>query len=186
MKASWWKYVLLALLTAGIVACGKDNKAGTSSTVVNGNPLTNGVSTPVTSSSFEEFKQQVINGQFVNQINAVVEYRLTEVHFKSSSWYLTGSYIYRRYDKTINFVEHEFGNDIASIHNKLIEIVNQGNNFTVIKRAASAYEIVTASGARYIIDLAKPLVVNPVWYKPADIQAEEGYTYNGSYVVFVP
>ncbi len=185
MKASWWKFVLLALLTAGVVACGKDNKAGTSS-VTTGNPLTNGVSTAVTSSSFEEFRQQVVNGQFLNQASAVVEYRLKEVRFKTSSWSTTGSYIYRRYDKTINFVEHEFGNDIVAVHNKLIEIANQGNNFTAIKVGASAYEVRTTTGAKYIIDLAQPLVVNPVYYRPADIQAEDGYVYNGEFVVFVP
>lgn len=195
MKASWWKFVLLALLTAGVVACGKDNKAGTSS-VTTGNPLTNGVSTAVTSTSFEQFRQQVVNGQFVTQQYSAVTYYFVDVYYSSqnnncsSSWIFTacsssqqsGGSFMRRYDKVNNFIEHEYGNDIGSVHNQLISIVNNpagtfGTNGTR-QISQTAWEVRNASGAYYVIDVAQPVVANPVFYRPANTQVEDGYAYS--------
>ncbi len=196
MKASWWKYVLLALLTAGIVACGKDNKAANNGEITTANPLTNGVSTAVTSSSYEEFRQQVVNGQFVTQQYSAVTYYFVDVYYSSqnnncSSWWIfsacsssqqtSGSFM-RRYDKVNNFTEHEYGNDINAVHGQLVSIVNSpagtfGTNGTR-QISSTAWEVRNSSGAYYVIDVAQPIVANPVFYRPANVQNEDGYAYS--------
>lgn len=199
MKASWLKFVLIGLFAAGVVACGKDNKAGTSS-VTYGNPLTNGTTTAVTSTDFGTFKQQVINGQFIQQQYSAVTYYFVDVYYSSqnnncSNWWIftacsssnqSGGSFMRRYDKVNNFVEHEYGNTVQAVHNQLISIVNNPASTYgspgYRQVAPSAWEIRTAAGAYYVIDVSKPVAANPVFHRPADVNAEDGYAFSSSII----
>lgn len=196
MKASWWKYVLLALLTAGVVACGKDNKGG-SNTLTYGNPLTNGTSTAVTSSDFATFKNQVAAGQFVAQQYRVVEYRYVDVFFSQQNnncdkWWIfnvcssssqSGSGGFSRaYNRDNNLAQHELGSNIETVHGQLVSIVNSATATAYEagyrQISPSAWEVRTPQGAYYVIDVSKPVIANPVYYRPANVSTEDGYAYS--------
>lgn len=200
MKASWWKYVLLALLTAGVVACGKDNKTAVPTNITSGNPLTNGTTTAVTSTDFGTFKNQVAAGQFVVQQYSAVTYYFYDVVFSSQNnncdkWWIftycsssnqSGGSFMRRYDKVNNFVEHEYGNSIQAIHAQLVGIVNSASatygSSGYRQVSPTAWEIRNSAGAFYVIDVSKPVIANPVYYRPANVSTEDGYSYNGAVI----
>lgn len=194
MKASWWKYVLLALLTAGVVACGKDNKASNANNNnVNTNPIYSGVGTAPSSNSFAEFKQQVINGQFVQMQNDFERYFYYNVDYQannndcdkwlgfitvcsSSSGSSSSAGQFSRYfSKYNNTGSHELGSEPSQVHSQLVSIVNGAVNAQ--KYGQSSYLIYHADGSAYIIDLGAPVMANPMYYRPADINNNDGYSY---------
>lgn len=187
MKASWWKYVLLALLTAGVVACGKDNSG--SGTGVSTNPIYNGVGTAPVSNSFAEFKQQVNSHQFVGMQHDYERYYYYNIDYQADNnncdkWWIfsicssssnsNAGQFTRSFSKFSGTGTHEWGTP-DQVLQKLKDIVNRAQNGT--KYGQSSWVVLDSDGSYYIIDLAAPVMANPLYYRPANVNSTDGYSY---------
>ena|SRR5690606_20046048 len=183
MKASWWKYVLLALITAGVVACGSDNKTGDVNQATNGFG-TGGVQTPVSTNSYSEFRNQVLAGNF-KALPSNVTYSRYEGYNYNLDWddvvfgidgckHRNGGVKERVYDN--GTYSHEYGTTWQSIVSGFGSIVNAPQNYS---RVSGTYWIVLHGGFEYGFDLNLPIVANPV-FKRISPYAANSSTCKGS------
>lgn len=208
MKASWWKYVLIALISAGVIACGKDNSAGNGTNIVS-NPITGGVSNPTGASSISDFRNKVTNNHFKSLISSGQTFLYWDLQQTQSSnnsncsevwgflqWcnYNSGStnYSYSAFSRSAHpdgRIRHERGN--ASAVHSFLKSIASSNQYQAVQRgyngayyssngssSTTAYMFSTSSGL-YIIDLSFPLTANPVVFQPATGSSAEGYFYGG-------
>lgn len=197
MKASWWKYVLLALLAAGVVACGKDNKGA--NTANNVYSYTSGVQTPAGATSISDFRNKVAAGQFLVQPTPQVTYLYGKLMRNGSSncskWWIFTSCSYSGGSGSSNmtrsaatdgsYFRHELAGDGNALVNKLVWIAS--HTYMPIQSyngsATTLYAFRTSEGD-YYIDLAQPMVANPVQFIPADTEAD-GYYYTKYYYQYI-
>tara|TARA_R110000868_G_scaffold20678_1_gene87111 strand:- start:4899 stop:5474 length:576 start_codon:yes stop_codon:yes gene_type:complete len=163
MKASWLKFVLIGLFAAGVVACGKDNKAANG---VGTNAFINdGVSQPVSTNSYDEFRQQVANGAFLSLPSQFVRYDGVDLSYTWKKNFIGIYYCaisqdgYKDRIYANGTYTHELGTTASAIHSAIVQIVNSPQN--VARLSATRYMIRHAN-FDYVIDLALPLVANPV------------------------
>ncbi len=169
VKKFGWAGLLLVLLT--LSSCGSDNKAvevqtNTSSSDTSGSTSsTTGVSSCVTVSNFDEFKSNVVSGNFVAQSSRNEQYTYQECD--------TGKYLtkclstlkrYARLDS--DNITHEMAATKTELLSDLTSIVN--SEVSSFALTASKYSIEVGNGDTYEIDLCRPLAANPVAFKNGD------------------
>lgn len=163
MKASWWKYVCLALITAGVVACGSDNKTNTDVAATNAIG-TGGVLNPVSTSTYSEFRNQVVAGNFQAITNGLVYvvYNGMNINYEWKGGFLgckytNGSLKERAYNQG-NYT-HEYGSTPQAIVAGISAIVNAPQAY--VQLSGTRWRIYHG-GYHYEIDTSRPLVANPV------------------------
>lgn len=166
------------LLITGISSCGKKNESDPGNNTANGTSNTNGLLPNYsnynckTSTSFQDFKNKVSQGQFVSEISNTETYYFVEVEpqINEGNWWIF-DYNTIQWDKIRDFtrsstkgstsVSHEAGNTKTAVRNFLMNILNSASQNQVIG-GGSYYEVVTYTGERYGINLCYPLAANPV------------------------
>lgn len=178
-------YVVSILLTLGLASCGSDNESNSENNVaapaVTTAPtpaITSGLSTCEGSSSFEDFKNRVNEGRFVQELSQQETYIFDERELTVSEselfgwdWTRTKRYSYvslgqftRWSERGTNNANHEAGNSKEAVRNYLMQILNNATSHRLSQNSigGKAYEVLSNTGMVYQINLCYPLVANPV------------------------
>lgn len=182
---------LASALTFGLSSCGKDNEnsPGPAAAVGVTNPIVtgSGISTCETSSSFDDFKNRVNQGRFVQELNNNETYYFVEMEPEVNSGEFLGFIPYNRvsWDQIGNFTRsgvkgtdqatHEAGNSKTAVRDYLMNILNQARQH---RGGGTYYEVLTYSGHVFGIHLCLPLAANPVYR--AETQTGRSYFYTGT------
>ena len=180
VKKLGWVGLSLVLLT--LASCGSDNKAvevqtNTASPDTSGSTTTTGVSSCVTVSNFEEFKSNVISGNFVAQSSRKEQYTYQECEFfwKGSGEKCLSSFK-RISTKDVENITHKMASTKSELLSDLTSIVNsEVSSFPI---TTSKYSVEVGNGDVYEIDLCRPLAANPTAFKNDD---EKYYMINTFY-----
>lgn len=209
----WSKKLLVLLLTVFLIqGCGSDNNNEGEEvvTVTNNTPVNpwnpEYVNPGVT--SFAAFKEQVDAGHFrglsnynyINYIHCEVVINTIgswsdwfdgffDISFTWNSWNSSRCGGNTQYDIIFSGTSgtvsgHRHGSSVETIHNFLKDVVN--GPIHAIQRTPTAFEVFK-NGNTYLIDLAKPLVANPVMEFPVNGYLQingNGYQYVGTSLAY--
>lgn len=207
-----WSKKLMVLLLAMLLmqACGSDNQEGGEEVVVNNtdtntwNPdyVNPGVNT------FAAFKEQVDAGNFqglsnynyINYVHCGVQISNVnnfsdffdgwfDISFTWNSWNNSRCGSNTQYDIIYSGTSgsvsgHRHGASATAIHNFLKDVVN--SPIHAIQRTPTAFEVFK-NGNTYLIDLAQPMVANPVMEFPVNGYLQisgNGYQYVGTSIAY--
>ncbi len=166
-----------AVLTIGLSSCGSDNEGAPPApapAVTNNNPVTsttiNGVSQCATATTYNDFRNKVHNGEFVQETRDIETYRIAEYQFKENDgWWIFDTYKFERmgsFDRTSykgeDRVVHEVGTTKTAVLNHLKSIVDNARNHAGM---GSYHEILHTDGMIYGINLCSPIAANPVYVR---------------------
>ncbi|MEC7278134.1 MAG: hypothetical protein VXV96_17565 [Bdellovibrionota bacterium] len=200
MKTKNFLTLLMAgLLSLGLASCGSDNEGGSTLTgvdpITGNNPVGGGVTSCSAASNYQDFKNRVSNGQFIQESSSYETYFFIhqEPEIKNRDWWIFSSttvrwnYIgdfTRTSTKDSDTVTHEAGSTKTAVRDYLMSILNSATNgrdrnmYDGIVGNDSYIEVLTSSGMIYGIDLCKPIGANPIFEMDSD--SGERYYYTGT------
>jgi|GEM_PF-3506360 len=174
-------YVVSVLLTLGLASCGSDNESNSENNAAAPavtQVVTSGIGTCEGSSSFDDFKNRVNEGRFVQELSQQETYVFDERELTVSEselfgwdWTKTKRYSYvslgqftRWSERGTNNANHEAGNSKEAVRNYLMQILNNATSYRFAQNSGGgkAYEVLSNTGMVYQINLCYPLVANPV------------------------
>lgn len=181
---------LAAALTFGLSSCGKDNEGGPAPVTSVGvtNPIVSGtgVASCETSSSFDDFKNKVNEGRFVQELNQNQTYYFVEMepevnedswwifNYNTIKWNRLGDFT-RSSVKGSDSATHEAGNSKTAVRDYLMAILNQASQH---RGSGNYYEVATYSGQVFGIHLCYPIAANPVYRR--EVNSGRSYFFTGT------
>ena len=181
VKKLGWVGLSLVLLT--LASCGSDNKAvevqtNTASPDTSGSTsTTTGVSSCVTVSNFNDFKANVVAGNFVSQSSTREQYTYGECeYFWSGVGTKCLSSFKRSSNSDVENITHEMAATRTELLSDLSTIVNSASDTLAI--SSTRFRVEVSGGDIYDIDLCRPLTANPVKFQDDDGYYELKYIYS--------
>ncbi len=180
----YWK-TLLMFLIVGVIAtsCGGsgDEEKEESIVITNPSTYTGGVGNVGNVSNYSSFVTEVQAGRFISVPNGRMTfiYNLYSYEVRERDGIFGIDYtstdvdFLRTFGRSVNgsTVNHEFGSSNQEIINNLVNILN--NVKAQVQTGPAAFRVLTFNDEVYEINLAIPLVGNPVYYVSED--AEQMY-----------